>query len=78
MHHVFSVSGRLGCFYLLAIVNDAVVNVGVHILLLSRSRIVAETVWPSSLAHEEIKASDWSYCLLMPELEYNQVFKFLV
>ena len=35
MYHIFfiqsSVNGHLGCFYALAIVNSAAVNVGVHV-----------------------------------------------
>ena len=36
MYHIFfihlSVDGHLGCFYDLAIVNSAVMNIGVHVL----------------------------------------------
>ena len=49
MYHSFlihsSADGRLGCFYVLAIVNSAAVNIGVH---MSLSILVSSVCMPSS------------------------------
>ena len=49
MYHNFliysSANGRLGCFYVLAIVNSAVMNIGVHV---SPSILVSSVCMPSS------------------------------
>ena len=52
-----SADGHLGCFHVLAIINSAVMSIGVHVSL---SILVSLVCMPSSgIAKEEIPVTPW-------------------
>ena len=62
MYHSFlihsSADGHLGCFHVLAIINSAVMNIGVHVSL---SDLVSSVCMPRSGIAESFKSKEISY-----------------